>query len=86
MRKSAIRDFTHIKLTQDEMANIFLPDKRIVCKSSKKVSLKKLISKYDFNEDYLGKICRCDEQIEEQHNKGDAPSDAPRQLTIFVLE
>ena len=69
MRKSAIRDFTHIKLTQDEMANIFLPDKRIVCKSCKKVRIKKFISKYGFNEDHLGKICRCDEQIKEQEEE-----------------
>ena len=28
-----------------------------------------MISKYGFNEDHLGKICRCDEQIEKQEEE-----------------
>ena len=65
MRKTAISDFTQIQLSQDEISDIFLPEKRIVCRSCRKVRIKKLISKYGFNEDHLGKICTCDEQNEE---------------------
>ena len=49
MRSQTINEFKKIKLTEEEVKNIFLPNKRIYCQSCQKVRVKKLISKNNFN-------------------------------------
>ena len=54
-----------MKLSRKEMENIFLPDKRIYCRSFQKVRMKKKISKYDFSTQHKKKICFCDTEIQQ---------------------
>ena len=54
-----------MKLSRKEIENIFLPDKRIYCRSCQKVRVKKKISKYDFSTQHKKKICFCDTGIQQ---------------------
>ncbi len=63
MRSQAINDFKDMKLSRKEMGNIFLPDKRIFCRSCQKIRLKKKITRDAFSTQHKKKICFCDTEI-----------------------
>ena len=65
MRSQAINDFKDMILSRKEMGNIFLPDKRIFCRSCQKIRLKKKISRDAFSTKHKKKICFCDTEIQQ---------------------
>ncbi len=49
MRSAAINKFTKIKLSQNEMEDIFIPETRKVCQTCHKVRIKKKIEMRSFS-------------------------------------
>ena len=73
MRRNAINDFLKVNLTKEEMENIFIPEKRRVCQTCKKVRIKKKIDKNKLKTEHKRYICEgnCRRNNGDQQNQAD---------------
>jgi len=68
-RIDAINNFKNIELTQEEMENIFIPEKRRVCQTCHKVRIKKKIDRIDFSPEHRIFICKNNHRNQNNNNQ-----------------
>ena len=68
MRSAAINRFTRIKLSPNEMEDIFIPETRKVCQTCHKVRIKKKIEMRSFSPRHRRIICDCYNNNNNRHN------------------